>query len=114
MGPAEPGQPSAITVEVVFSPAAREIHQVTLTLPMGATLRQALEASGLTDAEHADLAVGIWGRRASGGTRLKEGDRVEIYRPLTVDPKEARRVRYRAHGEKLLKGRVRPKAASQP
>ena len=40
-------------------------------------------------------AVGIWGRVAGLETELAEGDRVEIYRPLAMDPKEARRLRAR-------------------
>ena len=39
------------------------------------------------------LDVGIWGRRCSLDQLVAEGDRVEIYRPLTIDPMEARRTR---------------------
>lgn len=81
-----------------------------------ATVHDALLASGLADPHQDGLAVGIWGRRASLGTRLRDQDRLEIYRPLTVDPKEARRVRYRAHTKQMPKGRFKPKVppASQP
>jgi putative ubiquitin-RnfH superfamily antitoxin RatB of RatAB toxin-antitoxin module len=43
---------------------------------------------------------------------LRDGDRVELVRPLIVDPKEARRVRFRAQGDKLPRhiGRPKPKA----
>ena len=41
------------------------------------------------------MSLGIWGRACVPGTVLREGDRLEIYRPLKVDPKEARRQRYR-------------------
>jgi putative ubiquitin-RnfH superfamily antitoxin RatB of RatAB toxin-antitoxin module len=61
---------------------------VRLTLPAGATVRDALVAAKVT-AE----SVGIFGRRVSLETKLSEGDRVEIYRPLAIDPKEARRRR---------------------
>lgn len=94
-----------ITVEVVFSPAARVVRCVTLSLPAHSTVRDALHASGLMGPGECDCATGIWGRRASPGTRLRDRDRVEVYRPLTVDPKEARRLRYRTHGEKRPKGR---------
>jgi uncharacterized protein len=41
------------------------------------------------------LSCGIWGRRCDMGQALRDGDRVEIYRALAVDPKEARRLRYK-------------------
>ena len=69
---------------------------VVLELAAGATARQAAEASGVP-ARHglavADLALGIFGRRIAPEHPLREGDRVEILRPLAADPKEARRSR---------------------
>jgi putative ubiquitin-RnfH superfamily antitoxin RatB of RatAB toxin-antitoxin module len=87
-----------IRVEIAYSPTPREVDVVELSLPPGSTLQQALRASGLLErhglaSEH-DL-VGIWGRRQPGHTLLRDRDRVEIYRPLRCDPKEARRQRYR-------------------
>lgn len=83
-------------VEVVY---ALPLHQdcSEVELPSGATLAQAIEASGVL-ARHPqiDLAttkVGIWGRRAHCADLLRDGDRVEIYRPLRADPKEIRRQR---------------------
>jgi putative ubiquitin-RnfH superfamily antitoxin RatB of RatAB toxin-antitoxin module len=46
------------------------------------------------------MKAGIWGRVVGAETRLRQGDRVELYRPLKVDPKEARRLRYRRDGLK--------------
>ncbi|MDA1116626.1 MAG: RnfH family protein [Proteobacteria bacterium] len=60
---------------------------VALDLEQGATVRMALEAAGIA-AHH---AVGVYGRRISLDACLADGDRVEIYRPLRVDPKESRR-----------------------
>lgn len=60
----------------------------SLDLPAGATVRDALAASGLE--AH---AFGVFGKRVELDHRLKDGDRVEIYRPLAMDPKEARRQR---------------------
>lgn len=60
----------------------------SLSLPAGATVRDALAASGL-----AGHACGIFGKRVALDRKLAEGDRVEIYRPLALDPKEARRRR---------------------
>jgi hypothetical protein len=82
-----------LRVEVVLArPGAADA--VSLSLAPGATLRDALVASGLPlDLEK--LAFGIFGRRAQLDHRLADGDRVEVYRPLKVDPKEARRKRAR-------------------
>ena len=64
----------------------------------GALVRDALRASGMP----ADLsAVGVFGKRVAPDARLADGDRVEIYRPLLLDPKERRRERAR----KKLKAR---------
>lgn len=87
---------NTLRVEVVFSPAARTTQRRQLTLPAGSTLGDALRASGMFDRELAgELAYGIWGRRQSLSAPLRDGDRVEAYRALTVDPKQARRLRYK-------------------
>jgi len=78
-------------VEVVCARPERA-DSVSLNLPAGATLRDALAASGL-EVDYEKQAFGIFGRRAKLDHPLKEGDRVEVYRPLTIDPKEARRRR---------------------
>lgn len=80
-------------VEVVRA-GPREAHSVQLELPPGATVREALAACGLV-LNPEDQAVGIFGNRVPPDHPLAEGDRVEIYRPLAVDPKEARRRRAR-------------------
>lgn len=86
-------------IEVVFSPAAGQVDRTELELPEGSTLRRAVQASGLLQRhpqlDGPEICTGIWGRRQPPETRLRERDRVEVYRPLTVDPKEARRQRYR-------------------
>ncbi|MFT3955344.1 MAG: RnfH family protein [Piscinibacter sp.] len=98
MAPAE-----TLSVSVAYSPRAGVVDEVALTLPLGATLIEAIRASGLLE-RHAeiDLAhakLGIWGRVEAADTALRERDRVEVYRPLIVDPKEARRLRYRKSGK---------------
>lgn len=92
-----------LTVSVAYSPHAGVVDEVMLSLPRGATLADALHASGILQ-RHAEIdpahaKIGIWGRLQPGDTPLRERDRVEIYRPLTVDPKEARRLRYRKSGK---------------
>ena len=98
-----------IRVVVAYSPAPREVDVVSVVLPSGSTLHDALHASGLL-ARHAgiDLAVskvGVWGKVRPLQAPLRDGDRVEVWRPLKVDPKEARRQRYRSHREKAKAGR---------
>lgn len=91
-----------IGVTVVHASAPRKVWQAELNVPSGTTVRQALHASGLLDAfPFIDLsagAVAVWGRRAQPSQVLRDGDRVEVCRPLTVDPKVARRERFRAQG----------------
>lgn len=92
--------PAHLSVEVVYSPRAGEVDGVTLCLPAGSTLADALRASGLLERHglHASaVRAGIWCKVREGGAALRDRDRVEIYRPLQVDPKEARRLRYKRH-----------------
>jgi putative ubiquitin-RnfH superfamily antitoxin RatB of RatAB toxin-antitoxin module len=85
-----------ITVEVVYAePLRRWLWRVTL--PVGSTVAQAIEASDVTR-DVPGLVVdparlGIFSRKVAPDHVVGEGDRVEIYRPLTLDPKEARRRR---------------------
>jgi uncharacterized protein len=84
-----------IAVSVVY--CAPGVEDVTaLELPGGSRVADAIAASGIV-ARHTELAapldVGIWGRPVALATPLADGDRVELYRPLTIDPKEARRKR---------------------
>jgi uncharacterized protein len=91
---------ASITVEVAYSPAPRVVDRVELPLPLGATLADALRQSGLLGRHGLEveaLRCGIWGRVRPIETPLRDRDRVEIWRGLQVDPKEARRQRYRKH-----------------
>ena len=91
-----------LNITVAYAPAPREVVEVALQLPPGATLAQAVQASGLAQ-RFADLDlspghVGIWGRKAPLDQPLRDADRVEVWRALRVDPKLARRERFRAQG----------------
>jgi putative ubiquitin-RnfH superfamily antitoxin RatB of RatAB toxin-antitoxin module len=103
MGPAEPARPLAVTV--AYSGSARQVDRVALSLPAGATVGDALRQSGLierhSEIEVASAKIGVWGKLRSLTDVLRDGDRVEVYRPLKVDPKEARRQRYRSHRDKV-------------
>jgi putative ubiquitin-RnfH superfamily antitoxin RatB of RatAB toxin-antitoxin module len=92
---------SAITVTVVYA-LPESATEIELTLPAGATIAEALNRSGIaTGHPEVDLArcpVGIFGRRVGHSTLLSDGDRVEVYRPLIAEPKDARRRRAQNRG----------------
>ena len=85
-----------IRVEVAYATPARQIVK-TLTLPAGSSVEAAIRASGLLEEfPEIDLGVnraGVFGEMVSLDEGLEGGERVEIYRPLMADPKEARRRR---------------------
>jgi putative ubiquitin-RnfH superfamily antitoxin RatB of RatAB toxin-antitoxin module len=102
-------------VEVAYCPGPNVCDLVSLSLPAGTTAAQALAASGLRE-KHAlgaveVLRLGVWSKPREATSVLRQGDRLEIYRPLLVDPKEARRQRYQQHKESLAK-RLAAKAAA--
>ena len=86
--------PEFAGIEVVYALSGRQrVVRLPLEQPMSA--EQAVRASGLLE-EFPELAgqvlaLGIYGRRVDGKHVLRVGDRVEIYRPLKVDPRDARR-----------------------
>ena len=89
-------EPPILRATVVYATPAG-VWERAVTLAAGATLGDAIAASGALEA-HAELRgreldLGVYNRPRSGAHPLRDGDRVEIYRPLIVDPKEARRVR---------------------
>jgi len=92
-----------VGVTVVYSPCAGSVEEVVLCLQAGSTVADAVRASGLLQRHAAlDLAhvpVGVWGSLREPHEVLREADRVELYRPLSVDPKEARRRRQRIQRE---------------
>lgn len=91
-----------IAVVVAYAPGPRQVWEMALDLPLGSTVAHALASSDLLtqfpelDLDHAD--VGVWGRKADRDQLLRVGDRVEVYRPLRVDPKVARRERFVRQG----------------
>lgn len=83
-----------IEVEVVFAGADRQ-RLIAVTLPHGATVDDAITRSAIAqqfpDESLEKLQAGIWGRPVQRNHVLSDGDRVEIYRLLALDPREARR-----------------------
>lgn len=96
------GPAKGIRVEVAY---ARPNVQVIVPVRVaeGSSAAAAIEASGLLDKfPEIDLAankIGIFGKACGADQPLKQGDRVEIYRPLIADPKESRRQRAAKKGE---------------
>lgn len=87
-----------VTVEVVYAMPDEQIAR-TVRVPASATVAQAIATSGLLvqfpEIDLSRQAVGIFGSRVRLNDPVSEGDRVEIYRPLKIDPKEMRRRRAR-------------------
>lgn len=85
---------STIAVEVAYAEPQKQVL-VEVSLPAGATVADAIEASGIqaefTRVAFDELEAGVWGRVVSRDTPLRDRDRVELYRPLEIDPKAARR-----------------------
>lgn len=80
---------------VVYALAHRA-HCIDVELAEGATLADAVNASGLRQREPAlpeEIDLGVHGRPRRSTDKVRDGDRIEVYRSLTVDPKEARRIR---------------------
>ncbi|WP_163560733.1 RnfH family protein [Halomonas sp. NO4] len=100
------GQEATLRVEVAFALPEKQ-RLVTLEVPAGTTARQAVDRAGLA-ALFPEVApetfsqpdLGIFGRRLPepGSHRLRDGDRIEAYRPLTIDPKAARAARAARRG----------------
>lgn len=91
--------PVRLKVQVAYSPSTEVVDLVTLELSPASTVGDALLASGLLErhglAGSQELTCGVWAKLRPLNHPLRDGDRVEVYRPLLVDPKEARRQRYR-------------------
>lgn len=89
-------------VTLLCSPAAREMFELVLDVAPGTTAAEAVAASGLADGhpglDWRAMTPGVWGRPVEWHRVLVEGDRLELCRPLDVDPKVARRERFRRQG----------------
>ena len=84
-----------IEVEVAYALPAEQVV-VALRVPAGTTALEAIELSGILerfpDIRLSDNPIGVYGRVVDPGRVLENRDRVEIYRPLETDPREARRL----------------------
>ena len=95
-------------IEVFYSPQAGEVLQVALDVSAGMTIAQVLahlpgEApwpEAASGAQSGDLGLSLWSRRVGVDEVLRDGDRLELSRSLLVDPKVARRERFKGQGSK--------------
>ena len=95
-----------INIQVIYALPQRQ-ELINLRLPEGATIQQAVEASGLMqkypEIDPAKGKFGIFAKLSKADAPLRDRDRVEIYRPLLADPKEVRKQRA-AEGKVMKKG----------
>ena len=93
-----------IGITVLFSAAPRTVQEIAVCVPLGCLASDALVLValqwGVDAAQLQALDLGVWGKRVPAQHVLNDGDRLEIYRPLTVDPKIARRERFVRQGAK--------------
>lgn len=96
---------ASVGITVMYSPAPRVVYERVVILSAGVTVLQALQQCGLlADCPEIDLSqpevftVCIWGKKTMLNHMLRDLDRIEICRPLTVDPKVARRERFQKQG----------------
>ena len=88
---------SIISIEIAYGDAKRQ-HIEVLSVPLGTTVQQALEQSTELKKKFPEMEIhanhiGIFAKHVSMDTILEQDNRIEIYRPLIIDPKLARRLR---------------------
>jgi putative ubiquitin-RnfH superfamily antitoxin RatB of RatAB toxin-antitoxin module len=87
---------STIRAVVVYA-EPRRAHRFEVTLPAGSSVRQAIQACGILEAvpelAGREQEVGVFGQPCRLDDTVRDADQIEIYRPLTIDPKQARRQR---------------------
>lgn len=91
--------PERIHVEVAYAEPGRQFL-VRVELPAGASIADAVrvaDVEGQLGIDAGALTVGVWSKLRDWQTEVRDGDRVELYRPLVLDPKEARRQRAKAN-----------------
>jgi uncharacterized protein len=85
-----------IEIEVAYALPEKQILEC-LKVPSGTTVAQAIQLSGIcnksSEIQSKDKNLGIFGKLVKSEAILRNHDRIEIYRPITIDPKEKRRKR---------------------
>lgn len=86
-----------IAVTLCWSPSPRQVQALQLQVPVGSTVQTVVDLAPAESLQF--LQPGIWGRKVLWSQRVQAGDRVELYRTLKVDPKVARRLRFKRQGK---------------
>lgn len=90
--------PEPLAVELVVATPERQVL-LALDVAAGSRVRDVIARSDIgsqfPDLDLDEMPVGIWGRTVSRDSLVAPGDRVELYRPLAIDPRDARRQRAR-------------------
>lgn len=115
-------QSAAMRVSLVFGLSPRQRLEQEIELAWPSTVGQAIQASGWLQSmadlaeqlESGVLVCGVWGQKVAPSQLLKDGDRVEIYRALKVDPKEARRLRFAKQGARTAGLFAKRRPGSKP
>ena len=98
----------ALSIMLVYSPRPRVVIECALTVEQGRTVSSVLQNTSLLaeipGGQMTTATIGVWGRKVPLTYILRDRDRVEVYRPLTVDPKVARRERFVGQGAKKAAG----------
>jgi sulfur carrier protein len=93
-----------MNIEVVVSLGPRQVAVTQLQTEQALNVIQAqslaLAQLGLASVVHPAWAYAVWGKRVNASTVLQDGDRLALLRPLKVDPKEARRLRFNQQGSR--------------
>jgi putative ubiquitin-RnfH superfamily antitoxin RatB of RatAB toxin-antitoxin module len=109
---------AGISVTIIYSPWPRQSNHVPMTLAEPCTVLQALKSSGLLEKfpeiDNLHIPLGIWGRKVGISQLLRDQDRVEVYRPLRVDPKVARRERFVKQGARSAGLFVKRREGAKP
>ena len=83
-------------VEIVFALPERQVL-LTVTVPEGAKVADVIAASGIArqfpDHDLTACQAGVWGQPVDRDRQVRDGDRIELLRPLEMDPREARRLK---------------------
>lgn len=102
---------TGLRITLCWSLEPRHVHEMSLQVPEGSTVQDALEQcvalclQDTTSIDNPSLSSlqfqqpGIWGKKVPWSQVVQAGDRIELYRPLKVDPKVARRQRFKRQGK---------------
>lgn len=99
---------SSFAITLVYSPRPRQTIEKALEVAPGTTVAEVFRLREAARPHHLDrvdsTACGVWGKEVSLEYVLQPGDRLELYRELTVDPKVARRLRFTGQGARKVAG----------